>query len=665
MNVTNHPDFLYNTNSYSIIQRNLERGSIRKRRNGNLNFYEDKNFINKMLLATGIISCIAAPILYYTYKNYDVAPIPPPEPKPDDGMSLWYSIRIAAGSVIALKILWDQSVGTTANKMSSSYECPSFSCCQPNLTEEELREFEVYDYENITTKMLEEKIKSTTQNITPLILDFYKNSEAYSESQKEKIVHHITTTVDNFKQSKLQMNDEIKEYAKELSQGIKVFLSATSSDQASDFLNTLNKILNNNELEDKNDLDAVQCLKNLNENRIQINQQFVEQISLNSFFESNTEISENIVNNFSVESKFPKFLWDFIENFPTLCGEREKPNSDYLDVKVEDIINYAKHLDDILSIFENTLLLNEVINQTELLRVSNEIIDDIKRVIQETKKFKSNDKCRLTELEFTGLKLNINIIHKLEKTLKSIERLDLLEFISSLSDLTRHGENKNSCKITEGLEKLRDYINFRSLRLNEKMSKGKMGVAENIYNYCFNTLFPTGEDQETIKHLMLVDRGASGTTVASTRVKWSHYTCFMLTDKGITELDSIGSKKSNVNNFESDDKAEELVLSDAFFDRCVPPSYERMSVAVQKDNNCYLSAGWLKFCTFLEYFEQLMRMNSNDILINDFKSKITQGNKGSNYQLMDEKIISLTDETEMESSDEFSKEENYKPISKI
>jgi hypothetical protein len=277
---------------------------------------------------------------------------------------------------------------------------------------------------------------------------------------------------------------------------------------------------------------------------------------------------------------------------------------------------FNQNLNDCCSNLREIRKIDQVKNNHSLLSVCNEIVVDLERVKSNVVLHKN--RTTLSSTDFKSLKFNTKLAKKLNFELKNTERDHLLVFLGHLSVLTLNG-NGNREKLTEGLFKLRDYINNRSSGQQREMGPGIFGTADFIYNFCLNTLFLKAKDRDRFLDEMKNDFGKKEVIVAQARNTGGHFVCDILSDQGVAILDTKGVSKKLDNDpdpdlenaIESDNpcvgKPECFAISESLYNACEHLELNKISVAFQEQHSCYLSAGWLKFCVFLHYFKQTVR----------------------------------------------------------
>jgi hypothetical protein len=333
------------------------------------------------------------------------------------------------------------------------------------------------------------------------------------------------------------------------------------------------------------------------------------------------EKAAQCIDKFDIKAKFLKALWS-LANY---CATERLPlnlkiwEEGFSDEKYEEFKRDLK-----INIENMYDFISEIENYPELKKAYEAVCGKLLEIDLNTASFKDevekiynerrfND---LASLNIVPLKMDDKLIMQLKLELKKIEREKLMEFLSSLAILTLEGKNQTSQKITEGLEKLRRYMIERDPKLEKSMGFCQQGTPQKVYDFCLNSLFLTDDEKENFIAMMSKKYDADlEVTVASLRHSsekdyssevntGGHYTCDVLADNNIFNLDSIGSQKKPGSSLIGDNDAL-LVLSDSFYQKCQPLPLEKMSVPRQNSNNCYLSAGWLKFCVFLHYFRQV------------------------------------------------------------
>lgn len=341
------------------------------------------------------------------------------------------------------------------------------------------------------------------------------------------------------------------------------------------------------------------------------------------------------IDDFDIHSDFPYELWSFSDNFPTakipyrnLEGECF---NDIYHITNEEWVNFNNHLQTSLSTLLDLSETPEVKKYDLLSESCAKLINQLLEISYTAEVFAGMNE--ISAEMFSSLKIENPLLTQLGNELRKIERDRLLEFLGHLAVLTLNknenlpkrmgivevffkilgypskqpslSESAKSRKITQGLEKLRDYINLRSPRQERVMSPGKMGVAEFIYGFCFKTLFPELGDREkyTKKMTEFNDSGDRLIEMAAARnIGGYHFVCDILTDKGVATFDSMGTQKILGTSLTFQN--ENLAVSQSFYQSCKPLEFDQINVPIQKNNNCYLAAGWLKFCAFLHFFEQ-------------------------------------------------------------
>lgn len=357
----------------------------------------------------------------------------------------------------------------------------------------------------------------------------------------------------------------------------------------------------------------------------------------NTLKSTNFEKAVKFIDHFDIRSTFSSDLWDFADNVPSVRipfrnFEGNCVSNRYYITNAE-WIRFKNDLQVSILTLVDLSESAELSGHGTLLDVYARLIN---KLIEISAQAESADGMNELSPElFSSLKMENKLITQLGMELRNIEKDHLLEFLGNLAALTlnrnanSHKMNRlvaifsrlfgyppvqplvsqgaKSQKITKGLEKLRDYINLRNPRQRVNMSFGKMGVAEFIYGYCLKTLLPEFNDRDQYTRKMTKKKHFDEELieVASARnIGGYHFVCDVLTDKGVATFDSIGPKKTldTCLVFDSDN----LAVSKSFYNSCRPFAFDDVSVPIQKDNNCYLAAGWLKFCIFLHFFEQSM-----------------------------------------------------------
>jgi hypothetical protein len=332
------------------------------------------------------------------------------------------------------------------------------------------------------------------------------------------------------------------------------------------------------------------------------------------------QIAEQDIDKFKITSRFSRDLWHVAESshngkIPYKDLEGQNCDGDYY-IEKEQWNAFDKNLTNsikALSFYEEVKQNQDVYDTfVALIDKLNDIKDRWEKI--EQVKFKDSTFALLSKEEFSSLKMDNKLTTSFQKELRKAESGDLKRFLLSLVDLTLKG-NLNSDKVTIGLDKLREYIVHRSPRQEQAMAKGELGVAEFIFHYCMNAFFPTDEEQLKIMKLMASTKDR---IVASSHldIEHAHFWCNVLTDKGTYTFDSKKRKKIPVEEkqvFINDNahKESNLILSHSFHQSCQPLSLANISVPIQRNNNCYLSAGWLKFCTFLHFYHQIDEKNNS------------------------------------------------------
>lgn len=356
---------------------------------------------------------------------------------------------------------------------------------------------------------------------------------------------------------------------------------------------------------------------------------------LNIFHTANLEKAVKWIDDFDIHSDFSHELWSFSDNFPTVKIPYRNLEGEYFKdtyhITNEEWVNFNDHLQTSLLTLLDLSETPEVKKHDLLSESCSKLINKLLEISYTAEAFAGMNE--LSAEMFSSLKMENPLLTQLGSELRKIERDRLLEFLGHLAVLTlnrnentskRKGivevffrilgypsiqcslsESAKSRKITQGLEKLRDYINLRSPRQERVMSPGKMGVAEFIYGFCFKTLFPELSDKEKYTKKMTEFNDSDDRLIeiaAARNIGGYHFVCDVLTDKGVATFDSMGTQKILGNSLTFQN--ENLVVSQSFYQSCKPLEFDHINVPIQKNNNCYLAAGWLKFCALLHFFEQ-------------------------------------------------------------
>lgn len=359
---------------------------------------------------------------------------------------------------------------------------------------------------------------------------------------------------------------------------------------------------------------------------------------LEGFLCKDIKQSEEFIDDFSIKLSFPEDLWALSEGSATtglpyrnLAGTCL---NDIYYIEEEEWIEFKENLRLSIKTMTDFLSHSEIEKNKTLHKICGKIFVNLAEISSEAGTLGSPEEA--SEKAFSSLKLDISLICQLRKELLKTERSRLLEFLGHLANLTLTGEVANespeqsnsissifnsiiSCftgggrsqKLTQGLEKLRDFINQRSPRQKKVMDVGQFGVAEYIYGYCLKSFFNIESLDEAKKHIAFmtnkIQSGEELIELAAPRNVGYHFVCDILTDKGYATLNSMGTRKDLVHDFTAE-RCEEaqvfLKVSESFYETCQPLVLENINVPEQKENNCYLAAGWLKFCVFLHFFMQ-------------------------------------------------------------
>lgn len=352
----------------------------------------------------------------------------------------------------------------------------------------------------------------------------------------------------------------------------------------------------------------------------------IKEMNLDGFFEilntSDVKSAAHFIDKFDTSTAFPIDLWDFsvVYNegkilYKDLEGTKILDKDAYSIISNEWII-FKKNLSNCHFNLKEMCKTNQVKRNHSLLCTCNEIIVELEKIQSKIELYKNRNE--LSSTEFNSLKLKPELTKKLNFELQSIERNHLLVFLGHLAVLTLNS-NENREKLTKGILKLRDYINSRSSRQKAEMGPGIFGTADFIYNFCLDTLFLVKNDKQNFFYEKENSLGEKEVIVAQARNTGGHYVCDILSDQGVAVLNTSGTTKTldNApdpdleNPIENDNPCvgipEYFAVSESLYNACEPFELEKVSVPHQDENNCYLSAGWLKFCVFLHYFKQTVR----------------------------------------------------------
>jgi hypothetical protein len=321
--------------------------------------------------------------------------------------------------------------------------------------------------------------------------------------------------------------------------------------------------------------------------------------------QGNHEQAIQMVDDFNVKSTFPCDLWDLSENHPTdripfRNFNEEEGKEEYFDL--DKVKEFNNRLDTSIQTMLDLSL--QMKDHDEIKKVCEELTEKLFAIKANAEKILLD----MTSIDYTpefiaSLKMDDRLIMQLKNALKQAEREHLLKFLSNLATLTLEGKNQNCQKITNALEKLRQYITERHPRLRQVMGFNQCGVAQQVYDFCLEAFLSNVQEKETVFGKMTKkSNNDQEVIVASARNLSCHYTLNVRTNAGIVNLDSVGSRKNSGYSFDANDS--NLILSELFYRSCQPIPMENITVPSQANNNCYLSAGWLKFCTFLHFFEQ-------------------------------------------------------------
>lgn len=348
----------------------------------------------------------------------------------------------------------------------------------------------------------------------------------------------------------------------------------------------------------------------------------IKEANLGDFFQilnsADVKSAVNLIDKFDTSTAFPIDLWDFSVLFnkgkilyKDLEGTKILGRDAYKIISNEWTV-FNKNLNNCHLNLKEMRKKNEVKSNHSLLCVCNEIVIELEKIQSKIELYKNRNE--LSSEEFNSLKLGPELTSTLNVELKKIERDHLLVFLGHLVVLTLNG-NDNRKNLTKGILKLRDYINNRSSGQKAEMGPGIFGTADFIYNFCLNTLFLLGNDKENFLCQMKNSLGEKEVIVAQARNTGSHYVCDILSDQGVAVLNTSGKSKTLDNGpdpdlenpIKSDNPCvvipEYFAVSESLYNACEPLDLEKVSVPYQEQNNCYLSAGWLKFCVFLHYFK--------------------------------------------------------------
>ncbi len=339
---------------------------------------------------------------------------------------------------------------------------------------------------------------------------------------------------------------------------------------------------------------------------------------LDTFTHTSISKATRFINEFDPQTKF-SLLWSFVDGSPN----REIPYSDLpatvenglyqvsildlelfikdIDKSIETLLSLAEQIDPSLHpICENIVTRLDEIRETATLLIESVDMQEHAGLVLDEDTFAS------LKLEPKNLDLRLRI--QLKDALEDLERKMLHQFYGELAHLTLNGGN-NSHLVTLGLEKLRDFITSRSPRAKMVMDRGNMGVAEFVHEYCLKKLFGTSVLSEIVPDLKTMRNGNLTTVARPVNLHGLHFICYVETKEGLYALDSIGSKKTLIRSgnptftLENPEPAT-VCVGDAFYASCTPLSIDQISVPRQKENNCYLAAGWLTFSTFLYFYNQ-------------------------------------------------------------
>ncbi len=333
---------------------------------------------------------------------------------------------------------------------------------------------------------------------------------------------------------------------------------------------------------------------------------------LNSFMNTlkvaDCKTAKKEVEDFKITSNFPQELWCLANNFP----HENIPYNLPVYKKIEDVYSikaadFTEYVDNIAKSLKNISKLKQFIATTPHRNIYNALHQLEMSLLSLEKKLENIPKNKDLELsgnEFSNIKWkDIELLRTdLLMSLRKAEEEKVLTFMSSLAVLTLNRTQDDDNLVGNGLGKLRDFICERNPRQKD-MERGNFGVAAYIFEHCCSLLFHESSQSGVKKYEEKLNDGAPLVPIAKTILKERcHFTCIIRCKEGIYEFDTIGARKTPEKD--ETDVQNGMSISKRLYDKSEQLSVSKICVAEQDENNCYLSAGWLKFCTFLHFYRQ-------------------------------------------------------------
>lgn len=481
------------------------------------------------------------------------------------------------------------------------------------------------------------------KNLLNKVEEIHKRASELHKDSSEQVKKDLLGDISETIQSCL----DFEEKTEDKYEAVKLIDDLTNiNTRVNDFQGTSNIVLNHNlsvhsssplsltvPNQENADIAAVKSTKSVRRNN------HIEP-TINLHESEELKAATKFVDGFDPKSIFSSGLWEFADNYPTQLILSE---SDYFDTK-----EVRKFLERLKANIQTLVDLTELISQHKIWQVEGVCVKLTKKLCeielsaQKISDDTGNDEVLMQKLleNFNAdfletLKMDFQLTTELKMELESYERTTLLKFFDSLSLLTLEGYNKNSKKIAEGLEKLRQYITERRPRLREPMRFGVQYYAQPIYNFCLDSFFSNNKERDEILNGMCDDSDdgvavaclthSSGKKCTANESSSGHWTCIVRTEKDNVTLDNLDRRKIPNASFperrdcEQSDKSvaskdaieinvqseAHLILNKPFFESCKAPlNLEKISIPTWQANNCYLASGWLKFCVFLHYLKQ-------------------------------------------------------------
>lgn len=640
------------------------------------------------------IGTLAAPVIYYAYFRQNPPPGPPPNPQPPvnplptPGPSIgetvehWFNVAKGVGVIVAvlfgifgnkgspkpqelvmppLELVLNSKFENQQEKGKSSGGARTGSgetSIPPQnklvTTSRRSQKTALTNEQQPDTKKLQSERGSSNKSAIGYLLNFPPNPVPKDLlADIDKIRKRAAAFLDDQKVSEKERQKLLKDIEKALNSCLKY---KSGAEKLIEDLTDLNQLVHNHKSEPDAILHYNQStlpssplsLTVPNQNTDIANVKSIKSIRRNNHIEPTINLHESeelkaatkFVDGFDPKSIFSSGLWEFADNYPTQLILSE---SDYFDTK-----EVRKFLERLKANIQTLVDLTELISQHKIWQVEGVCVKLTKKLCeielsaQKISDDTGNDEVLMQKLleNFNAdfletLKMDFQLTTELKMELESYERTTLLKFFDSLSLLTLEGYNKNSKKIAEGLEKLRQYITERRPRLREPMRFGVQYYAQPIYNFCLDSFFSNNKERDEILNGMCDDSDdgvavaclthSSGKKCTANESSSGHWTCIVRTEKDNVTLDNLDRRKIPNASFperrdcEQSDKSvaskdaieinvqseAHLILNKPFFESCKAPlNLEKISIPTWQANNCYLASGWLKFCVFLHYLKQ-------------------------------------------------------------